>query len=88
MRISDEQVQKVLEHSAAYVEPSDAAVVERIQREDADLIQEVTAEVMAMGDRDEQIERLRQAIARGEYNPSATEIADAMMRRAIADRIR
>ncbi len=91
MRISDNEVKKVLsgEYSIANEitkigEESDAA------RHEADqvLVKQVTREVIEMSDREEMIANLKARIEAGEYNPSGDEIADTMIRRSIADRIR
>ena len=91
MRISDNEVKKVLsgEYSIANEitkigEESEAA------RRDADkaLVSDVTQSVIDMPDREEMIANLKARIEAGEYNPSGDDIADTMIRRSIADRIR
>src|SRR5262249_41073538 len=91
MRISDNEVKKVLsgEYSIAHEitqigHESDAA------RDAADqaLVKQVTQDVIDMPDREEAIAQLKARIDAGEYNPTGDEIADAMIRRSIADRIR
>lgn len=82
MKISDEQIQILLRTPA--VAPVEAVP----NQEDRELIEQVKEAVMAMPDREDMIARLRAAIEAGEYNPTANEIAEAMIRRAIADRIR
>lgn len=91
MRISDEQVKKVLsgEYAIAHEitkigQASDAA------RHEADqaLVEQVTQDVVEMPDREEMIANLKARIGAGEYNPTGDEIADTMIRRSIADRIR
>jgi len=85
MKISDAQIQVILRSpSAAAVEH----LSENAIHTDNELISQVTQSVMAMPDREEMIETLRAQIAAGTYNPTANEIAEAMIRRAIADRIR
>jgi hypothetical protein len=87
MQISDKETRKVLE------------ILERVHREqpepgfvpepsDAELIRQVTANVMAMPDRDDRVAALKAAIERGEYSVSGHEIVEAMIRRAIADGVR
>jgi anti-sigma28 factor (negative regulator of flagellin synthesis) len=88
MRISDEQVRIILSENAVV-----QAIVEldetREQREaDKPLVEKLTKEIIEMPDRDDMVAELKARIEAGQYNPSGDEIADAMIRRAIADRIR
>lgn len=86
MRISDEQIKKiVMMGGIAHV--TDAPAVDGEDGVDDGLVRNVTDQVIAMPIREEIVEELRARIARGEYNPSGDEIADSMIRRAIADRI-
>ncbi len=89
MRISDAEVNRVLSGQTAIVE----SIVEleqdsRRRHEDKGLIQEVTTSVVEMGDREDMIAALKAKIEAGEYNPTGDDIADTMIRRAVADRIR
>lgn len=90
MRISDTQVKKVLsEDWAAYNHELIGAISKPAGKEnDQDLIQKVTDEVIAMGDREEVVAELKAKIEAGTYNPTSEEIVDAMIRRSIADRLR
>jgi anti-sigma28 factor (negative regulator of flagellin synthesis) len=89
MRISDIEVSKVREISR---EPQDqltdveTPVYDPAQ--DRELVQQVTQSISEMGDREDMIASLKARIEAGEYNPSGDDIADTMIRRAIADRIR
>jgi negative regulator of flagellin synthesis FlgM len=89
MRISDNEVKKLLSTPSTDVE----AVVE-FQEEvydpamDQELIAKVKSDVMKMPDREEMIADLKARIEAGTYNPSGDDIADTMIRRSIADRIR
>ena len=83
MRVSDKEIKKILGGFA--VVSSDSIIQSRDQ--DADHVKQVTAEVIAMQDREDLIADLKSRIASGAYNPSGDEIADAMIRRSIADRI-
>lgn len=94
MRISDMEMKKAL-HNGAAVHPqdthaadSDADLKARIQLEDAALIEQITADVLAMGDRKDMVSELKAKIESGEYNPRGEEIVEAMIRRAIADRVK
>lgn len=90
MRISDTQVKKVLsEDWAAYRDALVGPISKPVGREvDLDLIDRISAEVIAMPDREEMVAELKAKIEAGEYNPSSDEIVEAMIRRSIADRLR
>ena len=88
MRISDAEIKKILNGEYSVVE--DIIRHERIsdlKRENEDLIKQVTQEVLAMPDRDAVVAELKAKVEAGEYNPTGEEIADAMLRRAVADRL-
>ena len=88
MRISDTEIKKILSGEYSVVE--DIIRHERVselKRENADLIQQVTKEVLEMPDREEMIAELKARIEAGTYNPTGDEIADAMIRRSVADRL-
>ena len=88
MRISDIEVNKILGgHYAIVQDLADLDQSLKTKAETADVIRHVTAEVMAMPDREHLIADLKARIEAGTYNPSGDEIADAMIRRSIADRI-
>lgn len=88
MKISDSQIQAVLT-SGGQITP-DAVKVETtvIRLVDAELIEQTAKDVLAMPDREEMIANLKARIEAGEYNPTGQEIADSMVRRMMADRIR
>lgn len=88
MKISDSQIQAVLT-SGGQITP-DAVMVETtvIRLVDAELIEQTAKDVLAMPDREEMIANLKARIEVGEYNPTGQEIADSMVRRMLADRIR
>ena len=91
MRISDEQVQKVLSQRQALVgeiQDMDLEMEPSPRPTDGPLIKQVTQEVMAMPDREDRIAEVKAQIESGTYNPTGDEIADAMVRRAIADQVR
>ena len=88
MKISNEQLKKVAESGGTLTPDSaqiDAAV---IKLTDKALIDEMTQKVADLPDREEMIAELKAKIEAGEYNPSGDDIADAMIRRAIADQVR
>jgi negative regulator of flagellin synthesis FlgM len=88
VKISNEQLRKVTEAGGSITPDSaqiDAAV---IKLTDKDLIQEITHKVVDMPDREEMVAELKARIEAGTYNPTGEEIADAMVRRAIADSVK
>ena len=86
MQISDTEVKKLL-HARAVVAEIVEIGEERTRAEDAQLVEQVKSDVMGMGDREDRIAELKAKIESGAYNPTGDEIAEAMVRRAIADRI-
>ena len=88
MRISDNEIKKVLGNEPTIVK----AIVEigdaNDKKRDQDLVEHLTADVVAMPDREDMIADLKARVQAGTYNPTGAEIADAMIRRSIADRIR
>ncbi len=89
MRISDNEVKKILSGENASLVEEIVQIGQESDREaDKKLAQQVTNEVLAMGDREEMIADLKARIEAGTYNPSGEDIADTMIRRSIADRIR
>ncbi len=88
MQISDTELKKVmLLGSLRLAEPIDEAEVSP-RPTDGPLIHALTQEILAMPDREDRVSELRAKIEAGTYNPSSEEIADAMVRRAIADSVR
>ena len=88
MRISEEQLKKVAESGGA-VTPDSALGDEAVIRlTDKALLQEIARKVMDMPDREELIAELKSRIESGDYNPTGEDVADAMIRRAIADQVR
>jgi negative regulator of flagellin synthesis FlgM len=88
VKISNEQLQKVADSGGSITPDSalvDAAV---IKLTDKALIEEITHKVADMPDRDDLVAELKARVEAGDYNPTGEEIADAMVRRAIADQVR
>ncbi|HMS55959.1 MAG TPA: flagellar biosynthesis anti-sigma factor FlgM [Fimbriimonadaceae bacterium] len=83
MRISDEQIRTLLGEDLANR-------MEGYKRkpEDERLIKRLTERIIDMPDREQMIADLKARIEAGTYNPTGDEIADAMIRRNIADRSR
>jgi anti-sigma28 factor (negative regulator of flagellin synthesis) len=89
MRISDEQVQRILETRNSVVDEIEVLGLQKaIEGPDAELVKKVTQDVIAMPDREEMIADLKARIEAGTYKPTGEDIVDAMIRRAIADRVR
>jgi len=90
MRISDEQVKILLTESGIAGQLSQVVVESdrARQQDDRDLVKSVTEDVMEMPDRQDMIADLKARIQAGTYNPTGEEIAESMIRRTIADRIR
>lgn len=93
MQISDEQmrlVQRLLAESQLIDEIHDMELpLETYPKpQDAALIKQVVEDVVRMPDREDRIAELKARIESGQYNPTGDEIAEAMIRRAIADRMR
>ncbi len=90
MQVSDKEIQRILQ-SPELVREIDA-LMEGIDEPEfetpASLVQEVTQRVMAMPDREDRIAELKARIEAGTYNVTSEQIVDAMVRRAIADRVR
>ncbi len=90
MRISDEQVKRVLSQrqALAEVQEPDLEGEPTPRVTDGPMIKAITRDVMEMADREDRVAELKAMIDAGEYNPTGDEIADAMIRRSIADRMR
>ncbi len=89
MRISDNEVKKILSGAhASLVEEIVLIGHESAREADERLATQVTQDVIAMGDREDMISDIKARIEAGSYNPSGDDIADTMIRRSIADRIR
>lgn len=88
MRISDEQVKRILEGTPLVTQIEEAGHEADQLEADRPLVKRVTKDVINMPDREEYIAELKAKIDAGEYNPTGDDIADAMIRRNIADKIR
>jgi negative regulator of flagellin synthesis FlgM len=87
MRISDAELRKVLREGV--LAPNDLfEEVPSPRPTDWRIIARLVDEVIAMPDREEVVADLKARIEAGTYNPTGEEIAEAMIRRAMADRIR
>lgn len=97
MRISDAEVKKALSGFTAVDQAAEVEALKQVlgveseaeaAERDALMVRDLTRKVMDAPDREEMIESLKERIAAGTYNPSAEDIVDTMVRRAIADRMR
>jgi hypothetical protein len=92
MQISDAQVKMVKEllvqrGLVREIQDMDLPLESYPRPEDAELIRQVVQEVLNMPEREDRVADLKARIEAGTYNPSGADIADAMIRRAIADRM-
>lgn len=89
MQISDNEVKKLLGRKAlvAEIQEMDLPLEQSPKPEDATMIRRITENVVEMPDREDRIAEIKAKIEAGEFNPTGEEIADAMIRRTIADRI-
>jgi anti-sigma28 factor (negative regulator of flagellin synthesis) len=97
MRISDAEVKKALSGFTAVDQVAEVEALKQVlgveseevaAERDALLVKDLTKKVMDAPDREDMIASLKERIAAGTYNPSAEDIVDTMVRRAIADRMR
>ena len=88
MRISDEQVKRILEGTPLVTQIEEAGHEADRLEADRPIVKRVTKDVINRPDREEYIAELKAKIDAGQYNPTSDDIADAMIRRNIADRIR
>ena len=88
MKISKEQLKKVAEAGDSFTD--DKAKVDEavIRLTDKDLIQDIARKVADMPDRDEMVASIKARIESGEDDVSGEDVADAMIRRAIADKVK
>lgn len=86
MRISDTEVRKVISgvKAVAEIDPIGTTPTD----EDRALVESVTRDVLAMSDREDRIAEVKAMLEAGTYNPSGDEIAESMVRRRIADKVR
>ncbi len=97
MRISDTEVKKIQAMSNELAaNPAHEMLVQEIteigaeaeRKADAELVKQVVQDVVNTPDREDMIADLRARIEAGTYNPTGDEIADTMIRRSIADKIK
>jgi|688.fasta_scaffold851680_1 hypothetical protein len=88
MQISDTELKKVIAMGGIALIPNEEGFVPSPREGDEELIKQVVSDVMNMPDRSDRIEELKAKIEAGEYNVTGDEIANAMIRRNMADKIR
>jgi|GEM_PF-816284 len=91
MRISDNELNKVVQQGGIPLVLEGDQFQSSPRESDGDLIENLVRNVVGLPAdpvRETRVAELREQIARGEYKPTGDEIADAMVRRTIADRIR
>lgn len=89
MQISDNEVRRVLQNVMDRREREAREVqVESEPPVPEEVVNDLVKQVIRMPDREDRIAELRARIEAGDYNPTGYEIAEAMVRRAIADRVR
>lgn len=91
MRISDKELNKVVQQGGIALVLEGDQFESSPRESDQEMIHELVQNVVGMPAdpvREARVAELREQIARGEYRPTGEDIADAMVRRAIADRIR
>ncbi len=86
MQISNNEIKKILEQGSLVQDIENVGHARR-KAEDAAIVANVVESVKRMDDREDRIADLKARIEAGNYNPSGAEIADAMIRRTIADRV-
>lgn len=85
MIISHEECRQALRRPVVDPVKVDDAVMRLVE---GDIIREMTAKVKEMPDRDDLVRSIKAEVEAGTYHRSGEEIAVAMGRRALADRIR
>jgi anti-sigma28 factor (negative regulator of flagellin synthesis) len=90
MRISDAEIKKILDHPEQQEMVEQIVKIEeaRVRQQDQDMVRELTATVASMPEREDIVNQLRARIEAGTYHPSAQDIVQGMVRRAIADQVR
>lgn len=88
MRISDAEVKRIISGPGqSIVEEIEEVGKDNVRQQDKLMVKALAQEILAMPDRQEMIDELKAQIEAGEYNPSGEEIVDAMIRRAVADKL-
>jgi len=88
VKISTEQLEAVIASKGNVMPASEVVDTAVIRLVDQDLIKQTVENINQMPDREEVIASLKARIESGEYNPTSDDIADAMVRRTLADKMR
>lgn len=92
MRITQQQVRAAIKSRPAQHETHETQAIynrEFKTSAEAELVRRIRDEVLAMPDvREEMVSKIKEAVAKGEYNVTAEDIVDAMIRREVADKLR
>ena len=88
MQISDTELKKVILIGGLRLREPIEDEQPSPRPEDGPMIKALTQEIMEMPDREDRVAELKARIESGNYSPTGDEIAEAMYRRAIADRIK
>lgn len=88
MQISDKELKKVIQAGGFALIESDHGFVSSPREGDEPMIKALVHKIIDMPDREDRIAELKARIEAGEYQVSGAEIADTMIRRAIADKIK
>lgn len=88
MRISDNEVKNIISGHAVVEQIAELGQTAPQREADKPLVRLITRQIIDMPDRDDMVADLKDRIEAGDYNPTGDEIAEAMIRRAIADSVR
>ena len=86
MQISKTELEKVMSATTRERQIVDESAPSPLPT-DGPMIKQITADVIAMPDREDRVAEIRAQMQAGIWHPSGEEIADAMYRRAIVDRV-
>lgn len=89
MQISNEEVKKIMSRGVIRdIEDLAEGIDDPEYPIEPEMVEAVTKLVVELPDREDRVAELKARIDAGQYNPTGDEIADAMIRRNIADRVR
>ncbi len=89
MQISNEEVKRIMSRGVIRdIEDLSEGIDDPEYAIEPEMVEAVTKLVTELPDREDRVAELKARIDAGQYNPTGDEIADAMIRRNIADRVR
>lgn len=91
MQVSDTEIKKILgrrEEIVAEIDSLMEGIDDPRYEIDDELVHSVARKVIEIPDREDRIAELKAKIEAGDYSPSAADIVDRMIRRAIADSVK